>query len=312
MKGADRIVIAAVPFALSGGEPHVLLNADGTCLRSGLDGGEDQVAATLESLLIRPCRAPDACAERLSPDIGSDGQGCRTITLPHFVSMRMSAGESGWTGCYHALPWEDRRDGDGTTRLETVITAFLRSRATAVTVEDLLFRRKICVLFGLDGWPWRPDLALERWEMLAQAGLLSEWPGSVGDGGAGRWLSAALGHVRKFLRSFAMPVELMPERFTIPQFQAATEGLMGEFLDKQVFRRHVTGASLLEDTGGYSDEVAGRPAKLFRFRIDVAVARKAQGIPLVLPVADGLRTSETIDALLSPVVKPGGNSGSDS
>mgnify|MGYP000976123561 CR=1 FL=1 len=116
-----------------------------------------------------------------------------------------------------------------------------------------------------------------------------------------RWLASAMGHLRRPLRSLALPVELMPDRFTIPQFQAAAEGVLGQILDKQIFRRNAINSGFLEDTGGRSDEIAGRPAKLFRFRIDFAVARSIQTLSLSLPLASDQARHETIDTLLKPV-----------
>ncbi|WP_173575792.1 NrtR DNA-binding winged helix domain-containing protein [Acetobacter fallax] len=273
--------------------------------------GEGNIRATLEALLVRKQRFPTACAEQLPVRVTQTEGGGRMIEIPYLVTTRMGSGEPGWVSCYDIMPWEDRRSEADVERISDLAAQLVNdslqsATASGLTPEQLLHRRRLGVLFSGEGWSWRPELATERWTVLDQAGLPETDGAASGDGSLGRpfrgWLASTLCHLRRPLKSLSLPVELMPDRFTIPQFQAAAEGVLGQVLDKQVFRRNAINCGFLEDTGGHSDEIVGRPAKLFRFKIDVAVARSMQSVPLVLPLAGDLARYETIETLLSPVV----------
>ncbi|MBB3881614.1 NrtR DNA-binding winged helix domain-containing protein [Acetobacter oeni] len=272
--------------------------------------GAGAIAAVLESLLTRQRRFPAANAEQLPVRVTQADGAARIVEIPHLVTTRMSLDEPGWVPCYDILPWENHRsetDIEQASYLGAQLMYKTAADATSpdLTPEQLLHRRRMGILFAVNGRTWRPELATERCAILDQAGLPEAGQGSPLAGSlipeCRHWLASALSHLRRPLRSLSMPAELMPDRFTIPQFQAAAEGLLGQALDKQVFRRNAINSGFLEDTGGHSDEVAGRPAKLFRFRIDFTVARSMQTMPLALPLADGLARYETIDLLLKPL-----------
>ncbi|WP_338421323.1 NrtR DNA-binding winged helix domain-containing protein [Acetobacter conturbans] len=297
-------MIAAIPISLRAGEPFVLTDGQGGLPHALLAGGEEKIRETLESLLVTRRRVPVACADQLPVRVYEGAGGSRVVELPYLVTARTGDSDGEWTPCYEFLPWEDQRSSHGITLRTMLGERLLAGLTPALTTDMVQVRRKLSVLFALEGRPWRPDLVAERCRALIEAEFLPE-EGSSGaahlaDTRCYKWLAQALGYLRKPLPSLNMPVELMPERFTIPQFQASVEGVLGEALDKQAFRRNVSHCGLLEETGGVSDEIFGRPARLFRFRLDIAVARNAQSLSLALPLADAVSRSETIETLLFP------------
>ena len=72
----------------------------------------------------------------------------------------------------------------------------------------------------------------------------------------------------------------MPDRFTLLQLQNTVEALAGLRLHKQNFRRLVQGQGLVEETGGQSHDMCGRPAQLYAFRREVLRERAAAGTKL--------------------------------
>ncbi len=66
---------------------------------------------------------------------------------------------------------------------------------------------------------------------------------------------------------------LLPDGFTLSELQRAYEGVLGEKLKKRSFRRRILSANVIEDTGEVRT-VAGRPAKLHRFRSDAMAETK--------------------------------------
>ncbi|MCE0745119.1 hypothetical protein LWC05_14680 [Acetobacter sicerae] len=303
MKEGTGVIIAAVPVALQAGEPLVLTDGHGGLPHMQFSGaGEGQIREALEALIVTRRRVFSACAEQLPVGMEQTPDGRKILEIPYLVTTQTGGDGRGWSSCYDFLPWEDQRNHHGVT-LKNRLGEFLLTQVTPPTTsEQVGARKKVCVLFALEGSRWRPELASERCGALIESGYL---PGdgqvdmmTLADSRFYRWLAQGLGHLRKPLRSLSMPVELMPERFTIPQFQASMEGVLGETLDKQAFRRSVSNCGLIEEAGGVSDEIFGRPARLFRFKNDVTVARNAQGMSLVLPLAETLTDTETIENLL--------------
>jgi 8-oxo-dGTP diphosphatase len=62
---------------------------------------------------------------------------------------------------------------------------------------------------------------------------------------------------------------LMPELFTLTQLQTAYEAILGHALDKRNFRRKFLALGLIAPTESYSAAGAHRPARLFRFKLQV-------------------------------------------
>lgn len=62
--------------------------------------------------------------------------------------------------------------------------------------------------------------------------------------------------------------QLLPEELTLSELQRAYEVILGKPLDKRNFRRRVLSLDILEPTGGERREGRGRPASLYRFRMN--------------------------------------------
>jgi hypothetical protein len=147
--------------------------------------------------------------------------------------------------------------------------------------------------FGLDGAPWDEERALERYELLYEAGLVPEaWvdrghavPADVAVLAGTpmaldhrRILATAISRLRGKIKYRPVLFELLPAEFTLYQLQRTAEALAGVRLHKQNFRRRVESLGLVEDTGRKATDTGGRPARLMRFREDVVQERPAPGV----------------------------------
>ena len=83
-------------------------------------------------------------------------------------------------------------------------------------------------------------------------------------------LRAARSALRQRVREHALPLHLMPERFTLTQLQRVCEVILapgeGESvaLDKGAFRRRFAGSPDIVEVPGQFEGGAQRPAQLFR------------------------------------------------
>ncbi len=196
-----------------------------------------------------------------------------------------------WIDWYELLPWEDHRQGPPAIMTERIVPAL---RAWAGDEPERLGRLQ--VTFGLDGVPWDPIRALERYELLYEADLVAEAFSDRGvpppsDLPTGRELAydhrriaaTALGRLRGKLTYRPVVFELIPETFTLTQLQRVVESLIGVPLHKQNFRRLVEQGQLVEGTGSFAESTGGRPPELFRFRESVVSERPRPGVKVPTP-----------------------------
>jgi hypothetical protein len=216
-------------------------------------------------------------------------------------------GGAEWRNWYEFLPWEDWRDGRPPL-VDRVIRPALRrwidtSRDEAA--RDLRTER-VGLSFGsgMEDAAWDFERALERYELLYEAGLVveaqrdrdairaagkadpivqrsSETPKALGKPMASdnrRFLAAALGRLRGKLKYRPLVFELLPPTFTLFRLQQVVEALSGVGLHKQNFRRLVASGGLVEPTGQVETLSRGRPAELFRFRREVLRERTSSGV----------------------------------
>lgn len=199
---------------------------------------------------------------------------------------------------YTFFPWEDWRQGRPSI-IDRTILPHLTLWANDAEGERLdLWRRvpprkaRLAQCFGGEGTRWDEEKALERYELLYEAGLVAEavrdgQPGTVLPPGCGepmqfdhrRILATAIGRLRAKLKYRPVIFELMPETFTLTALQTTVEAISGHHLHKQNFRRQVEGGALVEPTGQLT-RTTGRPAALFRFRREVIAERPAPGLRL--------------------------------
>ena len=230
-----------------------------------------------------------AAAEAVNPAL--------TVAYLALVREVMPAGsaEAVWQSWYRYFPWEDWRDGrpPPLARLESGLADW--AAAAPNEAERRLREVRMQVAFGLQTASWNEELVLERYELLYEAGLVSETARDQGRGeakGAGpetgvamavdhrRILATAVGRLRGKIKYRPVVFELMPPAFTLSQLQRTVEALSGVRLHKQNFRRLVEQQGLVEETGEISAATGGRPARLVRFRREVLLERPAPGLRL--------------------------------
>lgn len=302
--------LVAVVLAVDDGRPWVLAAGEPPALPAGpLRADEDSLQAGVREFARERSGFDLGYVEQLYTfaDLGRSDDDRRTVSISYLgltrASITGSVRPTDWSALYDLLPWEDRRHlgGPGIDRLGEK-SGGTRADRLGEEVERALRRwsddspeqlERCRFLFGYDDRPWRPDLALQRYELLWESGMVSESPsaGRISALTAGpmthdhrRILATGLSRLRAKLQYRPVIFELMPETFTLLALQAAVEAIAGQLVHKQNFRRAVeVQHELVEPTGQVSHETGGRPAKLYRFRGSVREERAQVGTKLPLP-----------------------------
>ena len=236
------------------------------------------------------------------PDRTGSEKDTRIISVSYLGLTRESPeaafGDARWQGWYGYFPWEDHRDGTPpliAAEIAPRLAAWARNAEGAAARRDR--RQRVEVTFGLSGHRWNEELALHRYELLHEAGLVEEahrgsQPATGSRAGLfgrpmahdhRRILATGIARLRAKIKYRPVVFELMPDEFTLLQLQQTVESLSGRLLHKQNFRRFMEQQELVEETGGIATETGGRPAKLFRFRREVRVERAIGGTKLPTP-----------------------------
>ena len=218
--------------------------------------------------------------------------------MPDSASALRSSG-SGFEPWYRFFPWEDWRSGRPDVVDDTIIPQ-LDDWASRAPVSEpgrpLSRRERLQLCFAAGASPWDEEKALERYELLYEAGLVEE---ARRDGREAalkrgtlptlgepmrvdhrRILATAIARLRAKLKYRPVIFELMAPEFTLTELQRTAEAISGRHLHKQNFRRLVETAALVEPTGEMSTATGGRPAAMFRFRREVLQERPAPGLRL--------------------------------
>jgi hypothetical protein len=241
-------------------------------------------------------------------DPGEIDGGPRVVSVAYIaLTHEASAGgqNAHWRDWYGFLPWENWRSGRPAVmeaHIEPALQSWVRQSKSQSTRKQR--QERVNVTFGQ---PSATDmdavLSLERYELLYEAGLVSE---AVRDERAAnrqsmtpvdvarlsafdkmgtplasdhrRILATALGRLRGKLAYRPVVFELLPGEFTLLQLQRVVEALSGAELHKQNFRRLVINADLVEPVGRTSAVGRGRPAELFRFRREVLGEKLTVGV----------------------------------
>ena len=228
------------------------------------------------------------------------GEGPRVVSVGYLALVRavreLKAPDTEWQDWYGYVPWEDWRQ-EKPAIIETAILPALAefARAGADKAECQRRRQRAALCFGLEGMAWDEERALERYELLYEAGLVEEArrDGRARDGqlpktplGTAmifdhrRILATAIARLRGKMKYRPVVFELMAPGFTLLELQRTVEALSGIRLHKQNFRRLVEGQGLVERTGKFTRVGRGRPAELFRFRREVLSERPSPGVRL--------------------------------
>jgi len=194
-----------------------------------------------------------------------------------------------WSPWPRFFPWEDWRAGR-----PALIDRDIAPRLLAWADQDEARLTRVRSLFALDGAAWNEERVLERYELLYEAGLVSEAgrdrAEAPAEGGRSlgqpmtsdhrRILATGLGRLRGKLKYRPVAFELTPTEFTLSTLQRTVEAIAGLRLHKQNFRRAVERTGLVEPLGLLDVETGGRPAELHRFARDRAAESPATGLPL--------------------------------
>ena len=174
-----------------------------------------------------------------------------------------------WANWYQFFPWENHNDSAGLSALRALVPKLL---AWAQANEA---RERVTSAFGIGDAPWQEARVLERYEILYEAGLITEAARdsslrvTSGPNGAPlvsdhrRILATAITRLRAKIRYRPIIFDLAPPDFTLSALQDLVEQVCGVALHKQNFRRTLEQSGLIEPTGGVLKKTGGRPAKLF-------------------------------------------------
>ena len=292
------VALDAVVAAVSDDEPRVLVRSGGDPASSdALPAGpfDPQTDITLDAGLRRWVTEQAGLElghiEQLYTfgDRGRDARR-RVLSVAYLAFVRESeprVASVGWRAWYRYFPWEDWRDGRPALVDEVIHPAVEAWIATAADADERRRReRRARRTVGLRGAAWNDTLALERYELLWEIGLVAESPVAgrvhLGERMAfdhRRIVATALGRVRGALRWRPLVFELLPPDFTMAQLQRTVEALAGRRLHTPNFRRLVEDAGLIEPTGAWR-QTTGRPAALVRFRPEATTERPDTGIAI--------------------------------
>ena len=233
------------------------------------------------------------------------GAGSRVVSVGYLALTRPAedSQKSGrWIDVYDFFPWEDWRR-EKPALIDAMIRPYLEAWS-AVRDQEARWERARQT-FGLDGGHWDEEKALDRYELMYEAGLVPEArrdertlpataPTAIEQGRFGRFmefdhrriLATGLGRIRGKLKYRPIVFELMDQAFTLLDLQRTVEAISGIRLHKQNFRRLVETGGLVERTGRQTSKAGGRPAEQFRFRREVLRERPAPGVRVPM-----LRTS---------------------
>ena len=299
---AAAIELTAVVVAVTAEEPRVLTIEDANALPSGpFTSSHRTLQMGLRSWVERQTHHPLGYVEQLYTFADRDrtrgGAGERLVSISYLGLTREEPAtgqrDPRWQSWYRYLPWEDWRSGPPALVARAIVP---RLRQWVTGAEDAAMRRarrnRIEIAFGLAGHRWNEELTLQRYELLYEAGMVSEAKrrGTVADPLPGaamhhdhrRILATAIARLRAKIKYRPVVFELMPESFTLLALQRSVEALAGQRLHKQNFRRLIDQQGLVEDTGEVAMQTGGRPAKLVRFRREVLLERAVAGTKLPL------------------------------
>lgn len=246
----------------------------------------------VEQLYTFGDRGRNARAGDRDPHIVSVGY--LALTRISEIDTRRSAAFRGW---YEFFPWEDWREGRPAIIEDHILpglSAWVEEAADEISSTGLSRRARFNLLFRPQGRGFDEENALERYELLYEAGLVEE---ALRDGRRSalrreslpplgvsmqhdhrRILATAMGRLRAKMKYRPVIFELMPPAFTLTELQRTVEAITGRHLHKQNFRRVVETSDIVEATGDVSLKTGGRPAALFHFRRNVLQERPSPGL----------------------------------
>nr|WP_206530273.1 hypothetical protein [Nordella sp. HKS 07] len=293
--------LIAVLVAVIGEEPNIMTIREARALPSGpFESSHRSLQSGLREWVERQTGHPIGYMEQLYTFADRDrGLEDRRAISISYLGLTREEGQGGardsqWRNWYDYFPWEDHRKGTPELFEAVVAPRLCRWSKEAPDKAARAARwQRAAITFGLDEHAWNEELVLQRYELLYEAGLVSEagqgekavLPGRAMHADHRRILATGIARLRAKIKYRPVVFELMPPAFSLLQLQRSVEALAGRLLHKQNFRRLIEQQELVEETGQSSFETGGRPAKLFRFRQAVLAERAAAGtkLPLLRP-----------------------------
>ena len=200
-----------------------------------------------------------------------------------------------WLSWYDFFPWEDWRAGEPAILERHILPAFQRwIEAAPDRATSARRRARVRLAFGYEDAGWEEERVLDRYELMYEAGLVTEAWRDENDttqcatgvpmiSDHRRILATAIGRLRGKLRYRPVIFEMVSDTFTLLDLQRGVESIIGFPLHKQNFRRGIENAGLAVKTGTMSSDTGGRPAALYRLNRDPQSAtrdRTIQGLTL--------------------------------
>lgn len=296
---APSTELVAVVVAVSDGRPLVLASGEPPRLPSGpLRADHDSLQEGVRDFAAEQAGHRLGHVEQLytfGDPVRGDDAGW-VISVGYLGLTRAESPFTAWTPLYDLLPWEDHRSGpgpDGVARGDRLVEEIDRSLRRWAGSHPAR-QDRAAFAFGLGDRPWRPELALQRYELLWEAGLVAE-SSPVGPAATlltgermlldhRRILATGLSRLRATIQYRSVVFELLPETFTLGRLQEVVEAVAGQLVHKQNFRRVVEQQdALVEPTDEVAHATGGRPARLYRFRREVLTERAQVGTKLPRP-----------------------------
>jgi hypothetical protein len=322
---APRVVLglSAVIVAVTEDDPHVVVTREGDGAVSGLPfgpfdpAGDRTIELSLRGWVKEQTGFEIGYVEQLytfgdrgreTPLADIEGSPDRVISISYLAltPSRAVLDQAGarWRSWYDYFPWEDWRDGRPPV-IDEIIAPKLRAWADAARNGETAMQRRLRTrhAFALEGAVWNEERALERYELLYEAGLAPEGardrarfegkaaPAISAIAGLGepmasdhrRILATAIGRLRAKIKYRPVIFELAPEKFTLLHLQRLVEAIAGLELHKQNFRRLLDRTGLVEGAGEFDTSAGGRPAELFRCRRETLSERPVGGVHVPAP-----------------------------
>jgi hypothetical protein len=237
-----------------------------------------------------------------------DGEPNRVISISYLALTPSRAvlgrPEARWRCWYDFFPWEDWRGGRPRLIDQSIAPQLRRWAKNAPQSAQAAQRwTRARLAFALEGAVWNEERALERYELLYEAGLAPEAardrarfenrpaPTLAAAPGLGepmisdhrRILATAIGRLRAKIKYRPVIFELAPELFTLLHLQRLVEAISGLALHKQNFRRLLERTGLVEGAGAFDASAGGRPAELFRCKREALSERPVGGVHVPAP-----------------------------
>ena len=138
-----------------------------------------------------------------------------------------------WMDWYAFFPWEDRRvvQVERDKAILEALTAWIEASADLETQQ---FRQqRVDMYWGQGEWSWSEELALQRYELMYETGMLQEsaepnaallpYTGIAMQGDHRRIFATAISRLRAKIKYRPLIFDLMPAEFTLLQSQQSIE-----------------------------------------------------------------------------------------